>query len=85
MDVAIPPKGSAVYVRYLDQSFSHALSVLSERETMGWLSQEVGPYINIQNDRTIEKIQYPIGSGSGILIPKESIIKIYLIEDMESE
>ena len=84
MDVAIP-KGSRVYIRYLDQSFSQTLSVLSERETMGWLSQEIGPYINIQHDRTIEKIQNSKGSGSGILIPKESIIKIYLIEDVESE
>ena len=85
MDVAIPPKGSAVYVRYLDNSFSQTLSVLSERETMGWFSQEIGSYINIQHDRTIDKIEYSNGSGSGILIPKESIIKIFHIADMESE
>jgi len=83
MDIAIP-KGSAVYVRYLDQGLSQTLSDVVERETMGWLAQEIGQYINIQHDRTIESIQYSHGSGSGILIPKNSIIDIHLVK-RESE
>jgi hypothetical protein len=84
MDVAIP-KGSAVYIRYLDQCPNQTLSDVTERETMGWLAQEIGQYINIQNDRTIENIQYSNGSGSGILIPKNSILEIHLIVKRESE
>ncbi len=46
MDVALP-KGSAVYIRYLDQGLNQTLSDVTERETMGWLAQEIGQYINI--------------------------------------
>lgn len=84
MDVAIP-KGSAVYIRYLDQGPNQTLSDVAERETMGWLAQEIGPYVNIQYDRTIESIQYSNGSGSGILIPKTSILEIHLVVKRESE
>jgi hypothetical protein len=84
MDVAIP-EGSAVYIRYLDPGLNETLSDVTERETMGWLAQEIGQYINIQNDRTIENIQYSNGSGSGILIPKNSILEIHLIVKRESE
>ena len=83
MNVAIP-KGSAVYVRYLDQGLSQTLSDVFERETIGRLAHEIGQYINVQNDRPIESIQLPNGSGSGILIPKNSILEIHLVK-RESE
>lgn len=79
------PKGSAVYVRYWGQNLNPIMKEVSERETMGWLAQEIGPYINIQQDRTIESIQYQSGSGSGVLVPKISIIDIYVVEKRESK
>jgi hypothetical protein len=84
MNVAIP-SGSAVYVRYLDQGLSQTLSDVAEQKTMGWLAQEIGQYINIENDRTIDNIQYSHGSGSGILFPKNSILEIQLVAKRESE
>jgi hypothetical protein len=84
MTVTIPPLGSAVYVLYLESGPSNTLLDAAERETMGWVAQEIGQYINIQHDRTIENIQYSSGSGSGMLIPKSSILEIYLVK-RESE
>jgi hypothetical protein len=78
------PKDSVVYVLYRDNIQCGILPDATERETIGWLAQEIGPYINIQHDRTIESIQYPSGSGSGILVPKNSIKEIHVMK-RESE
>ena len=66
MDTAIPEDGSAVYVLYGERE---------PRELLGWL-RKVGDLILIENDRTIESPEYSSGSGSGIKLPNNSIIKI---------
>jgi len=84
MEVAIP-KGSAVYIRYLDQGLNSTSSDAAERETIGWLTQEIGEYICIQNDRTVEDFQYSSGSASGIFLPKSCILEIFVVVKRESE
>jgi hypothetical protein len=84
MGVAIP-KDSAVYIRYLDQGLNPIMPDAAERETMGWLTQELGNYICIQHDRTIESFQYSNGSASGIRLPKSSILEIHVVVKRESE
>jgi hypothetical protein len=66
MEEAIPENGSAVYVLYGKRE---------PRELLGWL-RKVGDLILIENDRTIESPEYSSGSGSGIKLPNNSIIKI---------
>jgi hypothetical protein len=66
LDKAIPEDGSAVYVLY---------GKGQRREILGWL-RKVGDLILIENDRTIEDIQFSSGSGSGIRLPNNSIIEI---------
>jgi len=84
MDEAIP-KGSAVYIRYREHiPFSNTIEtvkVAAERETIRWLTQEIGKYICIQHDRTIESFQYSNGSASGIILRKSYILKIRAIHE----
>ena len=77
------PKGSAVYIRYRDNiPFSNTIEtikVAAERETIGWLTQEIGEYLCNQHDRTIEKLQYTSGTASGIVLRKSCILEIRAI------
>ena len=66
MEEAIPKNGSAVYVLYGKRQ---------SRELLGWL-RKVGDLILIENDRTIERLEYSSGSGSAIKLPNDSIIEI---------
>jgi hypothetical protein len=66
MGIAIPEDGSAVYVIY---------GKGQRREILGWL-RKVGDIILIENDRTIDDIHYSCGSGSGVRLLNNSIIKI---------
>jgi len=78
-------KGSAVYIRYRDHILNRNMPEAAERETMGWLTQEIGEYIYIQHDRTTESFQHSTGSASGIRLPKSSILDIYVVVKRESE
>ena len=71
--------GSAVHVRYLESGTSKTLLDTAERETVGWLTHEIGKEIYIQHDRTVESFQNSHGSASGIRIPINSILEICLI------
>jgi len=82
MDEAIP-KGSAVYIRYREHiPFSNTIEtvkVAAERETIRWLTQEIGDFLCIQHDRTIEKLQYSSGTASGMVLRKSCILEIRAI------
>ncbi len=77
------PKGSAVYIRYREHipfgNHIKTIKVAAERETIGWLTQEIGDYVCIQHDRTIEKLQYSSGSASGIVLRKSCILEIHAV------
>jgi len=74
------PKGSAVYIRYLDhvlyRNMPEAVEDAAERETMGWLTQETGELLCIQNDRAAESLQYTSGSASGLVLLKSCVLEI---------
>jgi len=76
-------KGSAVYIRYRDQlpfkDTPDAVEEATERETMGWLTQEIGDFVCIQHDRTVESFQYSSGSANGIVLRKSCILEIHAI------
>jgi hypothetical protein len=77
------PKGSVVYIRYREhipfRNNVKTINVAAERETLGWLTQEIGDYVCIQNDRTPEKLQYSNGSASGIVLRKSCILEMHAI------
>ena len=79
MDVAIP-EGSVVYIRYLDhvlyKNTPNAVKEAAERETVGWLTHKNDTLLCIENDRTIEKLPYSSGSGSGLVLLKSCILEI---------
>jgi len=85
MTITIPPKGSAVYVLYLESGHSKALLDVAERETLGWLNDETGKGIYIQHDRIVDSFQNSHGTASGIRIPISSIVKICLVDKRESD
>jgi len=74
------PRGSAVYIRYLDhipfRNAPEALANAAERETIGWLTQETGQLLCIQHDRTIESIHTSSGTASGLVLLKSRILEI---------
>lgn len=74
------PKGSAVYIRYLDhvlfRNTPEALENAAERETIGWLTQENKELVCVQHDRTIESLQYAGGTASGLVLLKSCILEI---------
>jgi len=73
------PKGSAVYIRYLDHILNHTIPDAAERETSGWLTAEVNDSIYIEHDRTIESLKCSSGSGKGIILQKNCILEIRVI------
>jgi hypothetical protein len=79
MNKAIP-KGSLVYIHYKDhvlfRNITQPLEDAAERETVGWLTQETGDLLCIQNDRTVEEPHYSSGTASGLLLLKSCILKI---------
>jgi len=79
MDVAIP-KGSVVYIRYLDhvlyKNTPIAIEQPAERETIGWLTHENGKFLCIENDRTLDELPYSSGLGSGLVLLKSCILEI---------
>ena len=79
MDEAIP-KGSAVYVRYLDhvlyKNTPKPVEEPAERETIGWLTKDEKGVVYIENDRTLDKLPYSSGTGSGFVLIKSCIIEI---------
>jgi hypothetical protein len=74
------PKGSAVYIRYLDhvlfRNTPEALDQPAEREAIGWLTQENRELVCIQHDRTIENLEYAGGTTSGLVLLKSCILEI---------
>jgi hypothetical protein len=74
-------KDSAVYIRYLDhvlyKNTPKPIEEPAERETIGWLTQETGKLYCIQHDRTIESLQYPNGSASGLILLKNCVIEMH--------
>ena len=74
------PKGSAVYIRYLDhvlyRNTPEALENTAERETIGWLTQENKELVCIQHDRTIENLQHASGTATGLVLLKSCILEI---------
>jgi len=77
------PKGSVVYIRYKDhvlfQNEVHIPEDAPEREAVGWLFQETGELLCIQNDRTIESISYSSGKASGLILLKSCILEIHAL------
>jgi hypothetical protein len=74
------PKGSVVYIRYKDhvlfKNTPQPIKDAAEREALGWLTQETGDLLCLQNDRTVENPHYPSGSASGLLLLKSCILRI---------
>ena len=74
------PKGSVVYIRYKDhvlfRKMKQPLKDAAERETVGWLTAETDELLCIQNDRTVESLQYSSGTASGLLLLKSCILKM---------
>jgi hypothetical protein len=79
MEKAIP-FGSVVYIHYLDhvlfKNTPETVKDAAERETIGWLTHENGKLLCIENDRTLDKLPYSSGSGSGLVLLKSCIIEI---------
>jgi hypothetical protein len=77
------PKGSIVYIRYKDhvlfRNTPEAIEKADEREAIGWLTQETGKLLCIQNDRTLENLQYAIGEASGIVLLKSCVLEIRVL------
>ena len=73
------PKGSAVYIRYKDHGLNQTIPDAAERETLGWLTKEVGDSIFIEHDRTIESLESSSESGNGIIVRKNCISEIRAI------
>jgi len=73
------PKGSVVHIRYKDHVLfrnTEPLKDAVEREAVGWLFQETEELLCIQNDRTIESINYSSGTASGLILLKSCILEI---------
>jgi hypothetical protein len=74
--------GSVVYVRYLDhvlyKNTPKPIEEATERETIGWLTKDEKGIICIENDRTLNKLPYSSGSGSGLVLLKSCILEIRL-------
>jgi len=74
--------GSMVYVRYLDhvlyRNTPKPVEEPAERETIGWLTKDEKGVVCIENDRTLDKLPYSSGSGSGLVLLKSCIIEIRL-------
>ena len=79
MEKAIQKK-LLVYIRYLDhvlyKNTPKAVENPAERETIGWLTHENDQLICLENDRTIDKLPYSNGSGSGLVLLKSCILEI---------
>jgi hypothetical protein len=76
----IIPPGSVVYIRYLDhvlyRNTPEAVEEPAERETIGWLTKEEKGVVYIENDRTLDKLPYSSGSGSGLVLIKSCILEV---------
>jgi hypothetical protein len=76
------PLCSVVYVRYLDhvlyKNTPKPIEEATERETIGWLTKDEKGIICIENDRTLNKLPYSSGSGSGLVLLKSCILEIRL-------
>jgi hypothetical protein len=74
------PKGSVVYVRYLDhvlfKNTPEPIEEPAERETVGWLTKDEKGIIHIENDRTLDKLPYSSRSGSGLVLLKCCVLEI---------
>lgn len=75
----IIPTGSVVYIRYLDhvlyKNTPKPIEEPAERETIGWLIGEKDDVLSIGNDRTLDKLPYSSGTGSGFALIKSCIIE----------
>ena len=78
------PEGLAVHIRYKDPVSKSNNSALT-RETLSWLTHEIGGCFCIEHDRTVENIQYPGGSGNGLILQKNCIIEIQVICQKEKQ
>jgi hypothetical protein len=76
----IIPPGSVVYIRYLDhvlyKNTPKPIEEPAERETIGWLIGERDDVLSIGNDRTLDKLPYLSGTGSGFALIKSCIIEV---------
>jgi hypothetical protein len=74
--------GSVVYVRYWDHVLYRNTPIPveepAERETIGWLTKDEKGFVRIENDRTLDKLPYSSGSGSGLVLLRSCIIEIRL-------
>ena len=74
------PLGSVVYVRYLDhvlyRNTPKPIEEPAERETIGWLTKEKRKLFCIENDRTLDKLPYSSGTGSGLVLIRSCILEI---------
>jgi hypothetical protein len=74
------PAGSVVYIRYLDhvlyRNTPKPIEEPVECETVGWLIGERKDVLSIGNDRTLDKLPYSRGKGSGFALVKSCIIEV---------
>ncbi|WNZ30063.1 MAG: hypothetical protein IAX21_04210 [Candidatus Bathyarchaeota archaeon] len=74
--------GSVVYVRYWDhvlyKNTPKPIEEPAERETIGWLTKDEKGLVCVETDRTLDKLPYSSGSGSGLVLLKSCIIEIRL-------
>jgi len=74
------PSGSIVYVRYKDhvlyRNQPSPIEDAAERETVGWLTKQNSEMICIEHDRTVQDLNLPRGTGSGLIVLKNCILEI---------
>ena len=75
------PKGSVLYILYLDhvlyRNTPKPVEKPVECETVGWLTSESNEVIHIENDRTLDKLPYSSGRGSGFVLLKSCIKEVW--------
>jgi len=75
------PKNSVMYILYLDhvlyRNTPKPVEKPVECETVGWLTSETKEVMHIENDRTLDKLPYSSGRGSGFVILKSCIKEIW--------
>ena len=73
----------AVYVLYKDPLLEELEPNSAKRETVGWLTEETGGFVLIQNDRTHENSKTSHGSGRATFIAISWIQEIRILENGE--
>ena len=77
------PNRLAVYIIYKDPLVDELYPDYAKRETMGWLSKEIGGFVCIHNDRTLETPNTSHGSGHCTFVSVNWIEEVWSLEKGE--